>query len=187
MDLKLRLRALVAAVVLSAAGCSAEPVAQPPTAPAQTATPSPTVASAIDGQWISHLTRDDITRQIEKAGLAEWTERFLKRERIQAKYTAVYHFADGRFQVAYFEEGGVWHVGWTGPYVVTGNEVQIIDESTGVTDVYTWRIADDRLDLDRLSSDSETVNGFPFEVYDAAYMSDSWPRSDCAMEAGKDC
>ena len=144
-------------------------------------------SSAIDGTWISHLTREDITRQIEKAGLAKWTKQFLVRERIQANNTAVYTFADGRFQVAYFEEGGVWHVGWTGPYVVTGNEVQMTDESTGVTDVYAWRIADDRLDLDRLRSDSETVNGFPFEVYDAAYMSDRWPRSDCAMEAGKDC
>ncbi len=49
MDLKLRLRVLVAAVVLGAAGCSAEPAAQSPTEPAQTARPSPTASSAIDG------------------------------------------------------------------------------------------------------------------------------------------
>jgi hypothetical protein len=36
-------------------------------------------------------------------------------------------------------------------------------------------------------SDSETANGFPYQVYDAAYMSDLWPRTDCAMETGKDC
>jgi hypothetical protein len=187
MDLKYPLRIFVAAVVLGAAACSAEPTAQPAAEPAQTATPSPTVASAIDGKWVSHLTREDVTRQIEKAGLAKWTKDFLAREKIQANNTAVYGFADGRFQVAYFEEGGTWHVGWAGPYVVTGNEVQMTDEFSGTTDVYTWRIKDNRLDLNRLRSDSETVNGFPTGVYDAAYMSDWWSRSDCAMEAGKDC
>ena len=95
MDLKYPLRVLVAAVVLGAAACSAEPVAQPPTEP-----PAPTASSAIDGKRVSHLTRDDITRQIEKAGLAKWTKQFQVRERIQANNTAVYNFADGRFQVA---------------------------------------------------------------------------------------
>jgi hypothetical protein len=187
MDLKYPLRVLVAAVVFGAAACSAEPVAQPSSEPAHTATPAPTAASAIDGEWVSHLTRNDITRHIEKAGLAEWTKKFLVREGIRANYTAVYTFADGQFQVAYFEDKGIWHVGWKGPYVVTGDEVQITDDFTGITDVYTWRIVDNRLDLDRVRSDSETANGFPYQIYDAAYMSDWWPRTDCAMEAGKDC
>jgi hypothetical protein len=187
MDLKYPLRVLVTTVILGAAACSAEPVAQPPAPPAQTATPSPTAASAIDGKWVSHLTRDDVARQIEKAGLAKWTKQFLVRERIRANNTAVYNCADGRFQVAYFDEGGVWHVGWAGPYVVNGNEVQMTDEATGITDVYTLRIVENRLDLDRVRSDAGTVNGFPFEVYDAAYLSDWWSHSDCAMETGKDC
>lgn len=190
MELKHPVRVLVAAGVLGLAACSAEPVAQPAAEPAptaQTATPAPTAASAIDGKWVSRLTREDITRQIKKAGLEEWTERFLERERVQAKNTVVYHFADGRFQVVYFEEGGVWHVGWKGPYAVAGNEVRMTDDFSGNTDVYTWRIADNRLEFDRLSSDSETLNGFPVEVYDAADIGNRWPRTDCAMEAGQDC
>jgi len=63
----------------------------------------------------------------------------------------------------------------------------ILDEATGITDVYTLRIVENRLDLDRVRSDAGTVNGFPFEVYDAAYLSDWWSHSDCAMETGKDC
>ena len=32
----------------------------------------------IDGAWLSRLTREQITRQLKDAGLAKWTEKFLK-------------------------------------------------------------------------------------------------------------
>ena len=61
------------------------------------------------------------------------------------------------------------------------------DEFSGVTDVYRWRVSDAGLDLDRIGSDSDTVNGFPYQVYDAAYLSNTWPPTDCPMETDKPC
>jgi hypothetical protein len=86
---------------------------------------------------------------------------FLKREAIDKVHVAVYSFDNGRFDVAYFERDGTWKVGWKGPYSVAGHEVTMTDEFTGATDVYRWRITDRGLNLDRVSADTETVNGFP--------------------------
>ena len=41
--------------------------------------------------------------------------------------------------------------------------------------------------FDRVSSDTALVNDIPYQVYDAAYMSDWWERTDCAMRTGQDC
>ena len=92
----------------------------------------------------------------------KWTERFLKREAIVKLQIAVYSFDDGRFDVAYFERDGTWKVGWKGPYSVAADEVTMTDEFSGVTDVYRWRVTDRGLDLDRVSTDTDTVNGFPY-------------------------
>ncbi len=55
------------------------------------------------------------------------------------------------------------------------------DDFTGVTDVYRWKISEAGLDLDRVSSDMEIVDGFPYQVYDAASMNNAWAPTDCPI------
>jgi hypothetical protein len=188
MDLKPMLVAIAATATFAVAGCSAPESAAPTTsAPA----PPPSTQAArtpIDGDWLSRLSRQQITDQLEKADLSTWTERFLKREEIFNLQIAVYTFDDGRFAVTYLnEKDGTWKVGWKGPYSVAGDQVTMYDEFSGITDVYRWQIGKAGLDLDRVSSDSDTANGFPYQVYDAAYLNNTWMATDCPMETHKSC
>jgi hypothetical protein len=188
MDLKPKLVALVASAIFAVAGCStpesAAPIANSPA-------PTPTTQAAgtpIDGDWLSRLTREQITDQLEEAGLSKWTEEFLKHQNIVKLQIAVYTFDGGRFAVAYLDEhDGTWKVGWKGSYSVADDQVTMHDELNDVTDVYRWEVSEAGLDLDRVGSDTETVDGFPNEVFDAAYLSDSWTPTDCPMETDKPC
>lgn len=188
MELKSKLVALAATATFAFAGCSA-----PQTAASTPSAPAPSLSTQagrtpIDGEWLSRLTREQITHQLKEAGLSKWTARFLKREDIVKLVIAVYTFEDDRFAVAYLNEhDGTWKVGWKGPYSVAGDQVTMTDEFSGVTDVYRWQVSDAGLDLDRIRSDSDTVNGFPYQVYDAAYIGDRWTPTDCPMETAKPC
>jgi hypothetical protein len=93
MELKPLLAALVTTTALVLSGCSV------PAAPAALAAPAPTASApttaatdsptqtAIDGAWPSRLTRAQITSQLKAAGLAKWTQPFLKREATPATLT----------------------------------------------------------------------------------------------------
>ena len=70
---------------------------------------------------------------------------------------------------------------------MAGDQVTMYDELNDVTDIYRWKISEAGLDLDRVSSDTETVDGFPNEVFDAAYLSNTWTPTDCPMETNKPC
>jgi hypothetical protein len=157
------------------------------THPSQTAVPND--ASPIDGTWISHRTKQQIVTQIEDAGHGRWTRAFLVGQDIQDRYTAVYTFEDGRFSVAYFERGGIWHVGWKGDVQVRGHRVVMHDEYTQTTDVYRWTKRRNGLHFTRIpsSTDADAVSGIPSEVYDAAYLSDIWRPTTCVLKAGVDC
>jgi hypothetical protein len=97
------------------------------------------------------------------------------------------HLRRRQVAVAYLDENdGTWKVGWKGSYSVADDQVTMYDE-LNVTDVYRWKISEAGLDLDRIGSDKETVDGFPNEVFDAAYLSDSWTPTDCPMETDKPC
>jgi hypothetical protein len=186
-------------LTVAATGCNDPSGAQnqrPPTtspSPSVTSTPSGTAvpidASPIDGTWISHRTKQQIVKQIEAAGLGRWTRPFLLGQDIQPRYTAVYTFKDGRFSVAYFERGGIWHVGWKGDLAVRDHQVVLHDEYTQTTDVYRWTKRPNGLNFTRVpsSTDAEAIGGIPSEVYDAAYLSDTWAPSDCALEPGVSC
>ena len=145
-------------------------------------------SSAIEGQWVSHLTRRQMVEHIKDAGLGEWVEEFLDHEKPTPHYTAVYTFDGDAFEVAYFEKGGGWHVGWKGSLTaLPGRRIKMHDDFSGVTDVYRWRVDGDRLDLDRVKADEPLVNDIPYEVYDAAYMNDWWLRTTCPLTTGEDC
>ncbi|MGN0063288.1 MAG: hypothetical protein ACI379_03520 [Nocardioides sp.] len=133
------------------------------------------------------MPRERMVRQIEAAGMGEWADRFVRDQRTPRTHVAVYTFAEGRFEVAYFEKDEVWHVGWEGPYEVQGHTLEMTDEFSGVTDVYRWRMRDGALDLERVSADAPDVEGMPYEVLDAAYIGDWWQPTDCPMQAGEAC
>jgi len=150
-----------------------------------TATPSPTVSAAlppttaepgdtspIDGGWVSHLTKQPIAAHIKTAGLGRWTRTFLAGQAIQDRYTAVYTFGDGRLSVAYFERGGIWHVGWKGDLEVRGHVVEMYDEYTQTTDVYRWTKRHNGLHFTRVkaTTDADVVSGIP-------PGSTTWPTS----------
>ena len=148
----------------------------------------PPVSSAIDGQWVSHLTRRQMVEHIKDAGLGEWVEDFLDHEKPTPRYTAVYTFDSDTFEVAYLEQGGGWHVGWKGSLThLPDQRIRMHDDFSGVTDTYRWRMDDDRLDLDRVKAAKALVNDIPYQVYDAAYMNDWWLRTTCPMTTGEDC
>jgi opacity protein-like surface antigen len=186
MDLNSKLVALAATAAFALAGCSAPQSAAPtPSAPSLS---TQAARTPIDGDWLSRLTREQITNQLKQAGLRKWTKQFLKDQDIVKLTIAVYTFDEGRFAVAYLNEhDGTWKVGWKGPYSVAGDQVTMTDEFSGVTDVYRWEVSDAGLDLDRIGSDSDTVEGFPYQVFDAAYLSDTWTPTDCPMETDKSC
>jgi hypothetical protein len=79
-------------------------------------------------------------------------------------------------------------VGWEGSLTaLPADELRMHDDFSGATDVYHWRVQADRLRLTRVSSNVPRVYGIPYQVYDAAYMSDWWDRSDCTLQRGQDC
>ncbi len=79
----------------------------------------------IDGNWLSRLTRQQVTDQLDKAGLSKWTEKFLKRQDIVKQEIGVYTFDDGRFTVTYQNEhDGTWKVGGKDPYAVAGDQAR---------------------------------------------------------------
>lgn len=188
MDLKPKLIALVATAAFAVAGCSTPESAAPTTTQAA---PPPTTQAAstpIDGDWLSRLTREQIVDQIEEAGLSKWTEDFLKHQEIVKQQISVYTFEGGRFANAYLDENdGTWKVGWKGTYSVADDQVTMYDELNDVTDVYRWEVSEAGLDFDRVGSDTKTVDGFPNEVFDAAYLSNTWTPTNCPMEKGKPC
>jgi hypothetical protein len=110
--------------------------------------------------------------------------------------TAVYTFTpasgrpdhwDGDFEVAYFEPPGVWHVGWWGTAEVTGDEVELYDQSSGTTDIFRWTLDDRGLTLRKLRSIAAVTVGIPAKVYDTAYLTDPLVRTDCPLEPSTDC
>jgi hypothetical protein len=151
-----------------------------------TATPEP--STAFEGSWVSHLTRRQVVDQIRAAGLGKWVRPFLAHEQVRKHQTIVYSFDGGTFKVVDYQPGGGWHVGWEGTLTaLPGHKIRMYDDFSGATDVYHWRRDGDRLDLERVGTDTLKVHDIPYQVYDAAYMGDWWERTDCTMRTGQDC
>jgi hypothetical protein len=151
-----------------------------------TTTPEP--SNAIEGSWVSHLTRRQVVDQIKAAGLEEWVKPFLAHEQIRKHQTLVYSFTDDSFKVADYGQGGGWHVGWEGSLrVLPGHQLSLHDDFSGATDIYHWRVDGNKLHFTRVSSEAALVYDIPYQVYDAAYMGDWWERTDCPMRTGQDC
>ena len=186
----IRRRIIIGGVALAAAVAVMAPAAiqQFGSRGTEPVTTTPAPSTAFEGSWVSHLTRRQVVDQIRAAGLGKWVRPFLAHEQIRRHQTFVYSFDGDTFTVADYQQGGGWHVGWEGQLTaLPGQRIQMYDDFSGATDVYRWRRDGDRLDLDRVSSDTALVNDIPYQVYDAAYMSDWWERTDCAMRTGQDC
>jgi len=67
--------------------------------------------------------------------------------------------------------------------------VEMYDEYTQITDVYRWTKRHNGLHFTmvKATTDADVVSGIPSRVYDAAYLSDTWMPTGCAMEPGVDC
>lgn len=183
-------RRIVGGAVLAVAVAAIAPWAlhQPGSRGPSTLATTPERSNAFEGSWVSHLTRRQVIDQIKAAGLEEWVKPFLAHEQISKQQTLVYTFTDHSFTVADYGQGGGWHVGWEGSLtVLPGHELSLHDDFSGATDIYRWRVDNNRLHLSRISSDTAMVYDIPYQVYDAAYMSDSWERTTCPMQTGQNC
>lgn len=183
-------RRIIGGVVLAAVVAAISPWAmhQSGSRESNPVTTTPEHANAFEGSWVSHVTRRQVVEQIKAAGLGKWVKPFLAHEQIRKHQTLVYTFTDHSFKVADYGQGGGWHVGWEGSLtVLPGNELSMHDDFSGATDTYHWSVARNRLHLSRVSSETELVYDIPYQVYDAAYMSDWWERTACPMRTGQDC
>ena len=68
-----------------------------------------------------------------------------------------------------------------------GQQIMMHDDFSGATDIFRWRRDGDRLHLERVGADTSKPYDIPYQVFDAAYMSGWWVRTDCALQTGQDC
>jgi hypothetical protein len=193
---------LTLASILVACQEDAKPAGADALAEATSQSGSPRTGPAPAGEWISHLSRARVARQLKAAGLGKWTERFFKAEQWPKQQgwdgpTAVYTFtprkvedADtwrGTFQVAYFEAADYWHVGWKGLMRVDGDRMSWGDDYSNASDRFRWRDTGDNLAVTWKGSDLKAYKGIPSPVYMVAYFTDPLKPSDCPMDPETNC
>ena len=192
MELRIWVSTGVVAIVIGLTGCTDDqndPAARQAEPSPSSATPTPRPArTPLDGKWLSHLTPGEYTQRLDRAGLGRWTDDFLTGEEVlDGENPVVYRFGDGQFTVGYYVPGQPWHVGWKGIYRVSGQQVELYDDFSEITDTFRWRVKGDRLRLTWMHSDADEIDGIPLEVYFVSYLGGWLARTGCTMDAGDDC
>ncbi len=177
----------LAALALGVSGCGADPeIPAAVDAPAEAASSAP-VSSPLDGDWVSHLSPEQLTKNLADAGQEKWADDFLAAERITDDLTAVYTFDGNSFRVAYLNTDGSWQVGWWGALDVGETTVDLYDDYYQITDTFAWSIDGNQLSLTWESSDAKRLKGIPVEVFHDAYLSDPLVRANCALDFDEPC
>jgi len=141
----------------------------------------------LDGDWVSHLSLKQLTKNLTDAGQEKWADDFLAAEKITDDLTAVYTFDGDNFRVAYLNTDGSWQVGWKGPLDVGETTVELHDDFFQIIDTFAWSIDGNELSLTWESSDAKRLKGIPVEVIHDAYLSDPLVRTNCALNFDEPC
>ncbi len=177
----------LAALALGVSGCGADSEVPAAVDAPTVATSSATASSPLDGDWVSHLSPEQLTKNLADAGQAKWADDFMAAERITDDLTAVYTFDGNSFRVAYLNPDGSWQVGWKGTLDVGETTVELYDDYYQITDIFAWSIDGNQLSLTWDSSDAKRLKGIPVKVFHDAYLSDPLVRADCALDFDEPC
>lgn len=170
------------ATLLLFAGCSSTPTEPSPSPESSVAQSAPSAASSeaseLEGVWHTGVvTRDDMRRALQDAGLQEYIQPFFAFWKPGETNVFTLRVFGGHWRLYWSKDGGTAVEEDSGPYTISGDTVSISHNDTEGSDTHRWSVNGDTLTITYLSDTIDAPVPHGEEVYQRVlYMSSPWTR-----------
>lgn len=129
------------------------------------------VPDELTGHWMARLSQADLRHDLRAAGYGKRADDYIAAENAEVGYLYVLTLDEDTFNVAYFQEGQIWHVGWQGAATDVNGTLTLTDDFSSIVDSYTWTVEGDQLTLDFAATTGGLLDTLPSEAYSRAHFS----------------